>query len=101
MTSALKIKANRANALAGTGPRTRQGKIHSAQNARRHGFSLSVLTDPLLSEEADSLRMRWRARGLTPRYLSLRVALPRRKSISSVSGRRVTTFSLATSKSQN
>ena len=55
MTSALKIKANRANALAGTGPRTRQGKIHSAQNARRHGLSLSVLTDPLLSEEADSL----------------------------------------------
>ena len=55
MTSALKIKANRANALAGTGPRTRQGKIRSAQNARRHGLSLSVLTDPLLSEDAENL----------------------------------------------
>ena len=55
MTSALKIKANRANARAGTGPRTRQGKIRSAQNARRHGLSVSVLTDPLLSEEAENL----------------------------------------------
>lgn len=55
MTSALKIKANRANARTSTGPRTRQGKIRSAQNARRHGLSVSVLTDPLLSEDAEKL----------------------------------------------
>jgi hypothetical protein len=55
MTSAQKIKANRANAQAGTGPRTRQGKIRTAQNARRHGLSLPVLTDPLLSEDAENL----------------------------------------------
>ena len=39
-----KIKANRANARASTGPRTRQGKVRSAQNAYRHGFNVSVLT---------------------------------------------------------
>jgi hypothetical protein len=55
MTSARKIQTNRANAQAGTGPRTRQGKIRTAQNARRHGLSLSVLTDPLLLEDAENL----------------------------------------------
>ena len=55
MTSARKIQTNRANAQAGTGPRTRQGKIRTAQNARRHGLSLSVLTDQLLSEDAENL----------------------------------------------
>ena len=55
MTSARKIKANHTNAQAGTGPRTRQGKIRSAQNARRHGLSVSVLTDPLHSGDAKIL----------------------------------------------
>jgi hypothetical protein len=55
MTSERKVTANRANARASTGPRTRQGKIRSAQNARRHGFSVSVLIDPLLSEDAENL----------------------------------------------
>ena len=40
---------------AGTGPRTRQGKIRSAQNARRHGLSVAVLTNSLLSEDAKNL----------------------------------------------
>jgi hypothetical protein len=55
MTSARQLKANRANARTSTGPRTRQGKIRSAQNARRHGLSVSVLTDPLLSKDAENL----------------------------------------------
>ena len=55
MTSALKIRANRANAKAGTGPRTREGKICSAQNARRHGLSMSVFSDPVLSKDAENL----------------------------------------------
>ena len=46
MTSALKIRANRANAKASTGPRTTRGKSKAAQNARRHGLSLSINADP-------------------------------------------------------
>jgi hypothetical protein len=55
MTSTRRFKANRKNARTSTGPRTQRGKIRSAQNARRHGLSLSVLTDPLLSEDAENL----------------------------------------------
>ena len=55
MTTTRKLKANRENARASTGPKTRQGKIRSAQNARRHGLSVSVLTDPLLSKDAENL----------------------------------------------
>src|SRR5262245_53562164 len=39
MISALRIAANRRNALRSTGPRTRAGKTRSAQNARRHGLN--------------------------------------------------------------
>ena len=46
MTSARKIRANRANAKASTGPRTTRGKSKAAQNARRHGLSLSINADP-------------------------------------------------------
>jgi hypothetical protein len=46
MTSARKIKVNRANARASTGPKTTRGKTRAAKNALRHGLSLSVLGDP-------------------------------------------------------
>jgi len=55
MISERQLRANRANAHASTGPKTRQGKIRAAQNARRHGFSVSILSDPLLFEEAETL----------------------------------------------
>jgi hypothetical protein len=55
MTTTRQLKANRENARASTGPRTRQGKIRSAQNARCHGLSVSVLADPLLSKDAENL----------------------------------------------
>jgi len=55
MTSRRKIKANRANAQASTGPRTRYGKACAAQNARRHGLSLSVVSNPLLAEQVETL----------------------------------------------
>jgi protein-tyrosine-phosphatase len=55
MTSARKIKSNRANAQVSTGPRTVHGKARAAQNARRHGLSLSVISDPVLSEQVEAL----------------------------------------------
>lgn len=55
MTSARKIRANRANARASTGPKTAQGRTHSARNALRHTLSLPVHSDPALSEEVEAL----------------------------------------------
>jgi hypothetical protein len=55
MSSECKIRANRANARASTGPKTVRGKYRAAQNARRHGLSLSILTDPARSEEVENL----------------------------------------------
>ena len=55
MTSAQKIRANRANARASTGPRTAEGRNRSARNARRHGLSLPVLADPVLSQDVAEL----------------------------------------------
>jgi hypothetical protein len=36
------VKANRANARASTGPKTRYGRTRSARNAFRHGLNVSV-----------------------------------------------------------
>jgi hypothetical protein len=55
VTSAQKIRANRTNARASTGPRTAEGRARSARNARRHGLSLPVLADPLLSQDVAEL----------------------------------------------
>ena len=55
MISARKIKTNRVNARASTGPKTTQGKARAAQNSRHHGLSLSVLSDPVFSAEAKNL----------------------------------------------
>ena len=55
MTSDRKIKANRANARASTGPKSSEGRIRSARNALRHALSLPVHSDPLLSEEVETL----------------------------------------------
>ena len=51
MTSERKAQSNRANARKSTGPRTPRGKAHAARNARRLGLSLSVLADPVLSDQ--------------------------------------------------
>ena len=55
MTSERKIKTNRANARASTGPKTARGRANSARNALRHGLSLPVYSDPALSEEVEEL----------------------------------------------
>jgi len=40
--SQIQLAANRANAAQSTGPRTPQGKAHSSQKARKHGFAAST-----------------------------------------------------------
>src|SRR5438477_7899427 len=55
VTSARKLAANRANARASTGPKTRAGRARSARNAHRHGLNLPVLADPALASEVDAL----------------------------------------------
>ena len=55
MTSERKIRANRANARSSTGPKTAEGRARSIRNARRHGLSLPVLSDPVSSQEVEEL----------------------------------------------
>jgi hypothetical protein len=55
LTSEHKIRVNRANARASTGPKTAQGRAHAARNAFRHALSLPVYSDPILSEEVEAL----------------------------------------------
>jgi hypothetical protein len=55
LTSDRKIKANRGNARASTGPRTVQGRVRAARNALRHALSLPVCANPALSEEVETL----------------------------------------------
>lgn len=55
MASERKLRANRANAQASTGPKTVLGKARAAQNARRHGLSLPISLDQELSEQIKSL----------------------------------------------
>jgi hypothetical protein len=55
VSAARRREANRANARASTGPKTRAGKARSAGNARRHGLSLPALRDPALSHEIVAL----------------------------------------------
>src|SRR5262249_38214806 len=50
-----KIKANRANARASTGPKTARGRARSARNAFRHGLSLPVESDQVLCEQVQAL----------------------------------------------
>jgi hypothetical protein len=53
--SAAKRAANRRNARHSTGPRTAAGKARAARNARRHGLTVSPVTDPALMREAAAL----------------------------------------------
>jgi len=71
MISAGRTKANRTNARASTGPKTAQGRAHSAGNARRHGLSLPVLSNPALSEEVEPLVRDIAGAGAAPEILEL------------------------------
>ena len=71
MTSVQKARANRANAKESTGPRTMLGKAHAAQNARRHGLSLSVFADPARSAEVENLAHEIAGEGASSEILEL------------------------------
>ena len=71
MTSTRKINANRANAQASTGPRTRLGKVHAALNARRHGLSLSVTSNPVLVEQVEALARTFAGKSSNPEISEL------------------------------
>jgi hypothetical protein len=55
LTSERKIRANRANAQASTGPKTADGRARVARNALRHALSLPVCSDPALSQDVETL----------------------------------------------
>lgn len=67
MTSARSIRTNRANAKASTGPRTQSGKSRAAQNALRHGLSLSILADPAMSAEVEAQAAEIAGKGASPK----------------------------------
>jgi hypothetical protein len=55
MSTPRQANANRANAASSTGPRTQPGKARASRNARSHGFSVAVFSDPRLSNEVENL----------------------------------------------
>ena len=55
MATEKQIRANRANARKSTGPRTAAGRLKSSRNAFRHGLSLPLELDPVMSEKAKLL----------------------------------------------
>jgi hypothetical protein len=55
LTSERKIRANRANARASTGPQTTWGRARAARNALRHALSLPVCSIPALTGEVETL----------------------------------------------
>jgi hypothetical protein len=55
LTSDRKIKADRANARASTGPKTHHGRARSTRNTFRYGLSLPIQHDQALCEEVQEL----------------------------------------------
>jgi hypothetical protein len=80
MTSERKIKANRANSRASTGPKTARGRVRTARNALRHALNLSIYSDPALSEEVELLAQKSSGPMSITKERNLRAASPKRRS---------------------
>jgi hypothetical protein len=70
MISDRKLRANRANSVRSTGPKTASGRKNSAGNARRHGLRIPVLSNPVLSAEVEVLAKKI-AGGAVPELVEL------------------------------
>ena len=55
MTSARKVRTNRTNARASTGPKTSAGRARSARNALRHGLNVPIADLDVFSPEVERL----------------------------------------------
>ena len=55
MTSDRQIASNRNNGRRSRGPRTAAGKASSSRNALRHGLAVSVLNEPAMCAEVETL----------------------------------------------
>ena len=64
MTTARKVRANRQNARASTGPKSATGKARSSANARRHRLAVPIWSDPGLT--ADALELAKNIAGVHP-----------------------------------
>jgi hypothetical protein len=79
MSSIAQVSANRSNAVLSTGPRTEQGKLAVAQNARKHGLSgAHVILHGERQEDYDALldglRSEHQASGITENFLTEQMA---------------------------
>ena len=64
MTTARKVRANRQNARASTGPKSATGKARSSANACRHRLAVPIWSDPGLT--ADALELAKNIAGVHP-----------------------------------
>jgi len=64
VTTARKVRANRQNARASTGPKSATGKARSSANARRHRLAVPIWSDPGLT--ADALELAKNIAGVHP-----------------------------------
>ena len=64
MITARKVRANRQNARASTGPKSATGKARSSANARRHRLAVPIWSDPGLT--ADALELSKNIAGVHP-----------------------------------
>jgi hypothetical protein len=71
MTTPRQFHANRANARASTGPRSKAGKARAGRNARRHGLSVAIGSGPAAAGAAEALARRIVGDGAAPAAIAM------------------------------